>query len=716
MKSRTHFLSLMLFALLLTLFTTQKATAAGWYDVNWSYRRLITVPNPGSEVLSAFQVKITLNSSFDFTKAKPDGSDIRFTTQDGTSLIPFWIESWNPAGLQATIWIKVPSIPVMGEYVYMYYGNLSPTIPPPNPFETPPVGPFTRAAGNPIVLAGHPSGSNASLLAENIVYDDLSGHYWLIFADYGLGGVGLAWSNTPTNPASWTYSSINIPAGNAPHIIKEGGLWYIFYSTTPPANIVYRTCSTINGTYSSPVTVLTPSASWEAYRVDEPYVFKRNDGKWILAYMGDAGSTTEQVGYAFADAITGPYIKFASNPCITFGPPGSFDAGTVADPWVYEYYGVYYVGYTVSPTKNSPWQTAVATTTDWQTFTKLGVILPASGTALDAQNSFRGAVTRIGNTYVFSYTNGQYRMSIATQPVFFDPAGYINNPEAVFDFFDGFSGTALNTAKWSVANGNLSQATVSGGLLTLTAPSDAAYIRILATSSFGMNYMGETYSRHPNQGVSLKIAEYGFADAAWNTVRIVDDFQLGTTYWQRQAKLAGPTDVFINMAQTANQNWHIFHTYRQSPNIAGFQIDDYPVETVSTGNPSSQTVPTGNLPPFLMSYGAGNQIIVDWTRVRKWAGSDPNAIVGNEQIQTPALNITYYKTDVTCYGYSDGAIDISVSGGSAPYTYLWTPGGQTTQDITGIPAGSYSVLVTDSYLNAATSGRHRHYPAGCIIS
>ena len=36
----------------------------------------------------------------------------------------------------------------------------------------------------------------------------------------------------------------------------------------------------------------------------------------------------------------------------------------------------------------------------------------------------------------------------------------------------------------------------------------------------------------------------------------------------------------------------------------------------------------GILPPFLMSYGNGNQFIVDWTRVRKWVGADPVAVVG----------------------------------------------------------------------------------------
>lgn len=52
-------------------------------------------------------------------------------------------------------------------------------------------------------------------------------------------------------------------------------------------------------------------------------------------------------------------------------------------------------------------------------------------------------------------------------------------------------------------------------------------------------------------------------------------------------------------------------------------------------------------------------------------------------------------TQPTCYGDSDGAADISVSGGTGPYTYLWSNGG-TTQDATGLIAGTYSVTVTDN--------------------
>ena len=170
-------------------------------------------------------------------------------------------------------------------------------------------------------------------------------------------------------------------------------------------------------------------------------------------YMGDSGGAVEQVSYAEADDILGPYTKFPGypgdpgGPAIAFGPPGSFDAGTIADAWVVEFNGVYYIGYTVSPTTSSPWQTAMATTTDWQTFTKIGVIFPLGPPgAWDAPNSFRGAVTRFGDTYYFAYTGDSYMMGIATQDVWQSvplPVG----PEAVFPFFDGFDDDSFDTSQ-----------------------------------------------------------------------------------------------------------------------------------------------------------------------------------------------------------------------------------------------------------------------------
>ena len=51
-------------------------------------------------------------------------------------------------------------------------------------------------------------------------------------------------------------------------------------------------------------------------------------------------------------------------------------------------------------------------------------------------------------------------------------------------------------------------------------------------------------------------------------------------------------------------------------------------------------------------------------------------------------------TNVTCNGGNDGAIEISVSGGTMPYTYAWSHG-PTTEDVFGLTAGTYEVIVTE---------------------
>lgn len=53
-------------------------------------------------------------------------------------------------------------------------------------------------------------------------------------------------------------------------------------------------------------------------------------------------------------------------------------------------------------------------------------------------------------------------------------------------------------------------------------------------------------------------------------------------------------------------------------------------------------------------------------------------------------------TDVSCNGNSDGTAFVAVAGGEPPYTYLWnTIPSQTTDTITGLIAGTYTIVATD---------------------
>ncbi|MCB0533806.1 MAG: T9SS type A sorting domain-containing protein [Saprospiraceae bacterium] len=63
--------------------------------------------------------------------------------------------------------------------------------------------------------------------------------------------------------------------------------------------------------------------------------------------------------------------------------------------------------------------------------------------------------------------------------------------------------------------------------------------------------------------------------------------------------------------------------------------------------------------------------------------------------QPAAINLTAQITTVSCFGGNNGAIDLTPAGGTQPYTFKWSPGGATTEDLNNLTVGFYTVTVTD---------------------
>ncbi|PHR26682.1 MAG: hypothetical protein COA38_14440 [Fluviicola sp.] len=72
-------------------------------------------------------------------------------------------------------------------------------------------------------------------------------------------------------------------------------------------------------------------------------------------------------------------------------------------------------------------------------------------------------------------------------------------------------------------------------------------------------------------------------------------------------------------------------------------------------------------------------------------GDMPDTLV--TLLEPDEIVTTGFVIDATCGG-SDGSIDIDIQDAALPYTVSWDSG-QTTEDLTGIPAGTYTVTVTD---------------------
>jgi hypothetical protein len=133
------------------------------------------------------------------------------------------------------------------------------------------------------------------------------------------------------------------------------------------------------------------------------------------------------------------------------------------------------------------------------------------------------------------------------------------------------------------------------------------------------------------------------------------------------------------------------------------------LDTISCNNicdGSLQITALGGTPPYQYSlnfagpYQASNILSNLCDGVHNFYVRDANLCVftDNETLIEPAvLTIGTTGTDPTGAGAGDGAIDATPSGGTTPYTFSWnTAPIQTTEDLSSLDGGSYTVIVTDS--------------------
>jgi len=77
-------------------------------------------------------------------------------------------------------------------------------------------------------------------------------------------------------------------------------------------------------------------------------------------------------------------------------------------------------------------------------------------------------------------------------------------------------------------------------------------------------------------------------------------------------------------------------------------------------------------------------------------------------ILSPTASVGY---SISCNGGSNGKARVSVSGGSSPYMYSWSPVASSTYVASGLSAGTYTVTVTDNCGTSATSSTTITQPA-----
>jgi hypothetical protein len=143
------------------------------------------------------------------------------------------------------------------------------------------------------------------------------------------------------------------------------------------------------------------------------------------------------------------------------------------------------------------------------------------------------------------------------------------------------------------------------------------------------------------------------------------------------------------------------------------------------GNGSINLTVSGSLGPFSFNWTGPNgftstsEDITNLTTgtytvvVSTYVGCSSTATVS--VTEPSSLVLTIVGSNALCTGQSSGSIDLTVSGGTPSYTYLWS-NGSTNEDLTNLSPGNYIISVTDNSSCVATSSVTISNPTPFTIS
>jgi gliding motility-associated-like protein len=163
--------------------------------------------------------------------------------------------------------------------------------------------------------------------------------------------------------------------------------------------------------------------------------------------------------------------------------------------------------------------------------------------------------------------------------------------------------------------------------------------------------------------------------------------------------VAGTYTVTVNDG-TCSLSESIVITTTQAPQVT--LVSSQGVSCFGDSNGSAEVSVTGGTPTYTYAWspsGGTNATLSNVTAgTYTVTVTDASLCATNLQvvIGSPSeLEVTLTSTNPSC-GLTDGAIVSTVSGGTTPYTNLWSPGNQTSTSLTNVGSGTYSLTVTDA--------------------
>jgi gliding motility-associated-like protein len=122
-----------------------------------------------------------------------------------------------------------------------------------------------------------------------------------------------------------------------------------------------------------------------------------------------------------------------------------------------------------------------------------------------------------------------------------------------------------------------------------------------------------------------------------------------------------------------------------------------------TNTGSATVVAMGGVPPYQYLWSTGettatiNNLGVGQYNVTV---TDDNGCLVVDSVTlfnlNPPISTTHSSTDVLCNGESTGSANITVTGGTVPYQYTWSPNAGSSSSVSNLAAGYYYITVTDA--------------------